>query len=359
MTRDEWNRVGKSLGDVSWFHEDFIPLERDYLNRQISAERMYAKGPHRSNCIICQGTIDATSSYGRFGVQYAKCGVCGHFNGLFELTNEFLDYAYVESETVNDELKPYSQEFSQGKMADDFQEVVKRIYSPKAEFMREALIRDGFNPNNISVTDVGCGAGHFIAALEHSGIEDVSGFDTLHSAILTAKSHLSHPSRVKQVAPEYLSDFLTKGSADIVSMMCVLPHLPDPIEALRAMSQNPNMTYTFQKLPMWSFATLLESAFPNLRSRVLAADHTHVFTQESLRWLEASLGLRRVASWSFGSDALDLQRKLIALISAGGASLDFQLLANQQLVELMDNLQRAVDESGQSSEIHVLWALND
>jgi len=157
---------------------------------------------------------------------------------------------------------------------------------------------------------------------------------------------------------EYLTSFLESGSADVVTMICVLPHLIDPVEALKAMKANANFHYTFQKLPMWSFATLLEAVFPGARSRVLGSDHTHVFTEESLSWLEEKVGMRRVASWSFGSDSLDLIRKLSQQLEQTESTEDFKALANGQFRTLAERFQESIDEVGQSSEIHVLWAID-
>lgn len=351
-------KIGKSLGDVAWFQSDFLESEDHYRARQLETEAIYARGPARTRCILCNSVLEKAVSYCRGDLEYIKCATCTHVNGNYDFTDEFLSHSYEESDSGCGAAKPYAKEFVEGKMVTDFDAVVKRIYQPKSEFLLDSLIHDGYDVSDLSVTDVGCGAGHFLSALQEIEVPSICGFDTLESAVRTAKLNLNQATRVDLATPQYVWDFLENGSADVVSMMCVLPHLRNPTKALRLMARNPDIHYTFQKLPMWSFSTLLEAAFPNLRSRVLGMDHTHVFTEKSLEWIEHSLGLRRVSSWSFGSDALDLQRKLVAQISKLGASPEFTNLAAEQMIPLLEGLQKTIDQSGQSSEIHVLWAFD-
>jgi hypothetical protein len=134
-----------------------------------------------------------------------------------------------------------------------------------------------------------------------------------------------------------------------------LVHLESPIEALVAMKKNKNTRFTFQKIPMWSFATILESALPEYRARVLGSDHTNVFTEESLAWIEKSVGLRRVASWTFGGDYLDLQRKTIAGMKKNGSSQDLINRAADELSKISNDVQLAIDTNKLSSELHVIW----
>jgi len=132
-------RKGKALGDVLWFQDDFLELEEDFMRRQSSTEKEYAQGPVRTECILCKHPIDKVISYTRDEVIFAKCQNCGHFNGSFEITKKFTNYAYVENECQDVKTTPYGKEFVSGHLANDYDEVVRRIYSSKAEFLLEAL----------------------------------------------------------------------------------------------------------------------------------------------------------------------------------------------------------------------------
>ena len=43
------------------------------------------------------------------------------------------------------------------------------IYTPKVKFLKEVL--DHYQESDFSVTDIGCGGGHFVKACENGGLE--------------------------------------------------------------------------------------------------------------------------------------------------------------------------------------------
>lgn len=351
------HKYGKSLGDVAWFHDDFVSREAELLSRQLAVENLYVAGPPRESCILCQAWLKDGVRFRRGPVEYAVCPICGHVNGLWEVTERFTEFAYgseVDSDFQGAE-SPYTGEFTTGKMSDDYDQVVSRIYAPKARFLKEALQeQDASNILDLEILDFGCGGGHFLNALGQEGFKCLHGVDSFPSAIREAEAH-GLRERVKLIDVGDVNNFLTESNFDVVCMMCVLPHLQDPVRVLRVM-QEQGVRWTYQKIPMWSLATLLESTLPQLHSRVLAMDHTNVFTWKSLEWLEAELGMSRVASWSFGADVLDLIRKLQLSLRHVGCS-DFVGWALSDLNGSRDELQLTLDRNGLCSEIHLLWDL--
>jgi SAM-dependent methyltransferase len=217
----------------------------------------------------------------------------------------------------------------------------------------------GLKPEDASVLDAGCGSGHFVNALKKSGFSSAQGFDSFAPAVLAAHQiGALGKTEVKMEKPENFIDVLSNSHASVVSMMCVLVHLENPIEVIRAMKRNAHTRFTFQKIPMWSFATILESAFPNFRSRVLGSDHTNVFTEESIKWIEAELGLRRVASWRFGGDYLDLERKILIAMNQNSCSEELLEQTKTQLDSIANEVQQIFDRHSMASELHVIWELN-
>lgn len=353
----EFHRIGKDLSDVSWFHEDFVAQEESLRRVQETAEENYARGPQRDICILCSSSLSGDTFFERGKLAYIFCVDCGHVNGNRLLSKDFVESTYKGAESPNVEVdNVYSREFTSGKMALEYREVVERIYGPKSDFLRDYFLGQKLPFEDLAILDFGCGSGHLISALMNSGFRHVSGVDTFGPAIGAAVSIGGlEPSKIAQVNPEDTLGILSGTQVDVVSMMCVLVHLESIGDAVAAMYENKSIRYSYQKIPMWSFATILESAFPEFRARVLGSDHTNVFTRESLAWLENRFGLSRVASWTFGGDVLDLQRKVLAALGGDQASEGFVKRVESDLESLANPMQRVIDSHSLSSEIHLIW----
>ena len=347
---------GKDLSDVSWFHQDLLSKETELLAVQKRTEAKYFESPERQSCILCNSNLSGSQRFRRNQIDFVFCEVCGHVNGNHEVTSDFVSATYTSSDSLASETGVYDDEFTQGKMASDYWEVVDRIYMAKANFLKDFVKSQKLDPASTSILDAGCGSGHFVNALLKSGFRSSKGFDSFSPAIEASRliGQLSED-QVSLTVPEELIPILSDTDATIVSMMCVLVHLESPINALEAMKNNNKTRFTLQKIPMWSFATILEAAFPEFRSRVLGSDHTNVFTEESLAWLERKLGLKRVASWTFGGDYLDLQRKTLAGMQQNGSSKELIKRAAMELSKISNDIQLAIDTHKLSSELHVIW----
>jgi SAM-dependent methyltransferase len=245
-------------------------------------------------------------------------------------------------------------------MAKEYWSVVDRIYKPKANFLKDFLLHEGHEISNTSILDVGCGSGHFINALLGSGFEDVIGVDSFNPAVeagLSLGKLMDY--QINCVEPGDTLSLLSNTTSSVVCMMCVLVHLDSPMRALEVMSKNPNIKYTYQKIPLWSFAAMLEASFPQYRARVLGADHTNVFTKDSLNWIEQALGMSRVASWTFGSDYLDLLRKMQVGLIRNGASAVLTKKIEVDLMRIANDMQKNLDENMLASEIHLIWKFSN
>ena len=344
--------------DVLWFQEDFVSDENKLLNRQRDVEKEYINGPERLFCILCSSTLSSSSKwYMRGTLKYTFCPTCGHVNGGHLETDEFLAYAYTDAKS-KDLTKPYFEEYKSGKMFDDFDLTVERIYLPKANFLRDVLVSKGMDIANLKLVDFGCGAGHFISALQKVGFKNIVGIETLQSALDISIKNGIDSKILKLIDHSQTLDFLREVDCDVLTMLCVLPHLREPLKALEALKENVNCIATFQKLPKWSYASSLESIFPESRARVLGSDHTSVFSSESVRWLEKYLELDLWGEWKFGSDYLDLFRKLIIKSQGVEMSEEFREALQIQWMQIADQTQFVIDSNDQSSELHIVWATN-
>lgn len=353
---------GKDISDVSWFHDGLMGQDSALLEVQRNTENEYLKSPVRQNCILCASNLEGNQRFERNQITYIFCSTCGHVNGNHLISSEFIASTYTASDpsaTAQSDSGAYDNEFTSGKMAEEYWEVVERIYQPKSDFLASYLQSRGLAPKDVSVLDAGCGSGHFVNALKRSGFSSAKGFDSFAPAVLAAQQIGSlGESEVSLEKPENLLGLLAESDASVVAMMCVLVHLNSPLEAMRVMQKNEQTRFTFQKIPMWSFATILESALPNFRSRVLGSDHTNVFTEESLAWMEAELGLRRVASWRFGGDYLDLQRKILISMKQNSSSQELLDRTSAELDSIANEIQLVFDRNAMASELHVIWELS-
>lgn len=338
------SRYSKSLAAVQWFQGDAVGLEANLYARQTNVELALASAPHRDSCLLCETQQDWSDGFSRNGLLYAFCQHCGHVN-----IDRMVDENFFIG-TYGSNCSPvYGEEFTSGKMSEDYWDVVDAIYVPKAQFLADVLDADGVG--DVPILDFGCGSGHFMQALLKVGFSTVEGVETMPKAVVAA-SEAGLADSVQLVQPDEYLDILGNTSARVVSMMCVLPHLPDPVAALKRLSKNERVGYTYQKIPMWSVATLIEVATPHRRARVLGQDHTNVFTQASLSWLEDQIPMTLSGEWWFGQDILDLVRRAVGAGSEGFGERIFGAVS-----PALDSIQASIDQARLSSELHAVWSL--
>ena len=137
-------------------------------------------------------------------------------------------------------------------------------------------------------------------------------------------------------------------------MIGVLEHLQHPREALREISENPNIKYFFISVPTFSLSTYLEILSPDIFHRQLAGGHTHLYTEKSLHYLANEFGFRITNEWWFGTDVIDLYRHIRVKLDNISASDKFKDTC-MNLIPLIDSMQLEVDKNRGSSEVHLLF----
>lgn len=350
------DRFGKDLADLYWLHDDLQSNEELLLELQRSVESQYLNSPIRQRCVLCDTTLTGSADFIRNTISFIFCVICGHVNGNHEVSLDFIASTYTSVDQSSRNSSLYSKEFTTGKKVDEYWEVVERIDQPKARFLAEFVHSLGLRVGATAVLDVGCGSGHFVNALLREGFTLARGFDSFAPAIATAQTvgNLSNNQAYLE-EPNELLGILAETEATVISMMCVLVHLDSPLAALRAMRDNPSIRFTYQKIPMWSFATILEAALPGFHARVLGSDHSNVFSHESLKWIEGELGLKRVASWTFGGDWLDLQKRILLGMQKNDSSDLLLKRASLSLGSIANDVQQIFDKNKLASELHLVW----
>jgi len=345
-----FKKFGKSSRGILKYQKYLIEEINEHIASEKKFEQSYLKSEKRDNCLICQCKI-IEIDFMRNGINYSFCSDCGHLNGHNELSESLMDQTYSEQTKNGIQYdKHYIQEVA------DFNLTVKNIYEPKADFLRNALQQDlSTSPvEDLKIMDFGTGSGHMVKAFQNVGFNRVIGIDPMETTINFGRDVMGLSNLIRVPVSES-KDFLAKTDSKIVTMICTLPHVADHNEILETMRANPNINYTFQKLPFFSLSAILDIIHPNMNSRVISGTHTHIYTEKSLGFIEKRYGLIRIGEWRFGADILDLYRNLQIGIRNNHFSENFANEVDKFLLPLIDELQLVLDQNNYSSEIHVLW----
>ena len=213
----------------------------------------------------------------------------------------------------------------------NYEKRVNSIYLPKVEFLSEVI------GDNYSVRDVGCGGGHFVRACELKGIK-AEGIDTSQSLIELGKS-------------KSFEDYIEK-SRSVVSMIGVLEHLRSPNKAIEAFKRS-EAEYLYISVPLFGLSVFIEHVFPNVFPRHLRGPHTHLYTRESLKYLEKSHNLKLIGEWWFGLDFMDFYRSVSAQTRGTER---FTKTLKLILGDNIDELQHILDKNKVCSEVHLVFS---
>ena len=338
------SRYGKSFQKL-FAHKRQMFEDNDKM--LINAERLmafYQLQPPRSNCKICDLSIDGLSAkicHGKSKIEYTQCTHCGHLNGLHQDTNLYMNTIYREAggEAYGQNYKPMAQS--------DFDSRVNDIYLPKAQFLIEIapMIKDSG-----VFLDIGCGTGHFASALLSMGLKSVIGVDVSSTQISIARE-LVAGANFSVVEPDDIGDFIGLIQPRFVSLVGVLEHLQDPAKILDQIRNCKSVEVVFLSVPMYSLTVLIEAAFVNVFPRQLSGGHTHLFTQQSLDYASQEiLNFDIAGDWWFGTDAIDLYRAL--LVNLGQSQPFAQLELKRLMGSVLDELQLVFDQAKLCSEVH-------
>jgi len=270
------------------------------------------------------------------GVPYCICLKCGHFNGLHEDTIEFSNFLYFDEDG-----KGYATNYKE-----NYSARVVDIYKPKVEFLIECL-KLIENVDVLNVTDIGCGGGHFVKALEDIKISAV-GYDTNKQLISLGNKNLTL-NNLEYIAIHDINKYILNSDSQVLSLVGVLEHLIEPNKALDAFNKSKSK-YLYLQVPLFSFSALLESIHPNVFPRQLNAGHTHLYTQKSINYLCSKYNLSIIGEWWFGTDMVDLFRHLQVM----GNSESSKEITQALFGEMIDDLQSTFDKKKLCSGVNMI-----
>ncbi|MDA7721054.1 class I SAM-dependent methyltransferase [Alphaproteobacteria bacterium] len=308
--------------------------------------KSYTSGPRRLNCKMCGVSIDETEvSFRSHGVGYLFCTRCCHLNGEALETHKFVSELYAEDSGTN-----YSSQY----LKEDWLHRVDWVYRPKMNFLLEALTNvENILVDDISILDVGCGSGGFSFVANDLGL-DVVGVDVNQELVKIGNQiteELVGKRFLNQIDIERFYDEIAQSKQKVVCALGVIEHLLEPDLFFEAFKQSQS-EYLYYLVPMFSFSTILEVAFPEKFPRVLSGGHTHLFTEESIAGLHKNWDLKSIGEWRIGLDAADLVGVVNQSLTKNEESKSLSKVFEKKILGFVDDLQQVFDKNHFCSELH-------
>jgi SAM-dependent methyltransferase len=321
---------------------EFFESNDALLKTALAQNAVYSSQPRRAACKLCGSRLPTETDFESHGVHYAFCAECGHVNGAFEDSRDFVERLYIEDSGA---------EYSKAYVDDDYVERAQSIYAPKLQFLRE-----GLPPSlPLSVLDIGCGAGQFVYCCLKEGVP-ATGVDVGKRLVEFGNAEMARlvgAEPLRKVDEGGFLDAITESRATVLAAFGVIEHLREPNRLFDAFAKSP-LQYLLFSVPMFSSSAIFEIAFDSVFPRQLSGGHTHLFTERSLAWLYRHRGWAPVAEWRFGTDMMDLYRSLLVVLEQKGASAKVIEDLDKGFGRHVDALQEILDAGEFCSEIHVL-----
>tara|TARA_B100000965_G_scaffold406839_1_gene449451 strand:- start:19601 stop:20602 length:1002 start_codon:yes stop_codon:yes gene_type:complete len=325
-------KYSKKISDVSDIKKDFFSINKKYLNKALKENQLYISQTKRKKCKNCNFKI-SKAVFESHKVKYTICNKCSHLNGIYEDTNNFINQIYLTEEGSN-YVNPYKK---------DFNLRVKKIYGPKANFLKKVLKK------RFSLIEIGCGAGHFIKACEKMKIK-ARGYDVNKDLIDIGKKHLKK-NKIKLIKQKQIFDLIKNSKEDVVAMISTLEHLQHPNLFLKKIKKS-DIKYLYIVVPLFSLSSLIENVFENVYPRQLSGSHTHLYTGESIDYMIKKNNFKILGEWWFGTDISDLFRSM--LLNSKYNDKKFLKYYNKFFGYHIDELQNVLDKKKISCEVHMV-----
>ena len=144
-----------------------------------------------------------------------------------------------------------------------------------------------------------------------------------------------------------------------IIMIGTLEHIYNSYEILSEIKKNKNIKYLYIMVPCFSPSTFIELIFDKNFQRHMAPQHTHVFTEKSIKYMTKNFKFKIISEWWFGTDILDLFRNFNLEINKKNKINDELFLLNNMFTKIIDNMQLEIDKKKLSSEVHVVFRVNN
>ena len=327
-------KFSKSYSDIFKLKKDFYENNEYNLRNTLRINALYKKQPIRKYCKNCNFEISKVFIK-NFNINYKLCFRCGHLNGNYKDTKIFAKKIYY-----NDDGKNYSKNY-----LNNYKLRVKNIYLPKVQFLKKIIKK------KIKLIDLGCGAGHFIKALEINKIS-AKGYDVSKELCKLGNKHLKN-NKIYHIKFDEIYKILSKEKeANTLSLIGVLEHLVEPDKILQSFKKS-KIQYLYICVPLFSLSTFIENSFPTVYPRQLAEGHTHLYTEKSLKYLANKYKLKILGEYWFGTDMPDLMRSLMNAGNIINRKIYLKEL-HAKFSKYIDDLQAVLDKNKVCSQVHMV-----
>lgn len=313
-------RYGKQIQREVWRSNQDKKKMREHL-REIN-ERYPGSDDVNYVCPICTGTktIYFSSIY---SYQWRACDNCQSLyvsnpppefmlEQLYQETNDFVHIG------ITDEAKLIFRAMD--------------IWEPKVVFAKDCMEEVGD-----TWLDVGCGVGELASCARKHGW-DVTAVDPNPAVAEIAKGAFDID--VLQGSLDFELPRMLKETYDVVSMINLLEHMPDPIMGMKVarklVKQGGHLVLEVPHFPC--ITAYMYGTFPEMTSRVITAPyHLFLFSVKALGAMLNDHGFKATGMWQFGNDFSEMT-DLIDTLGEKGRT--FSVL----FTELTDSFQKAIDE---------------
>ncbi len=335
-------KYSKPYGNIFSIKEGFIEHNEDHLLENERIRNLYLQQPKREECKICSSNLESSNSFYSHGIEYYICPKCGHINGCCEETKIFTKKLYIGEK--------YGEVY-RVKDRENWQQRKNNIYLPKAKFLIDILNDEGIEKENVDVLDIGGGSGYFVGALNDCNIK-ASGIEVSKSQVDYANLMIGSK-KLNTVDENSICDYIKKSEVNVISFIGVLEHIVNLKEVICSVNENRNIKYIYFSVPMFSFSVYIEAIFDKVYNRLLGGAHTHIFSNESIKYLMNDVKWQEIGEWRFGTDMADLYRTMmVSLFNNGNKGLGKKFDDNFR--KIIDDLQAVVDKNNLCSEIHIV-----
>ena len=143
-----------------------------------------------------------------------------------------------------------------------------------------------------------------------------------------------------------------------ISMIGSMEHIYNQNEILQEIKRKKNIKYLYIVVPCFSPSSFIELVFDKNFQRLLAPQHTHLYSEKSLKYLAKMFGFKIISEWWFGADIVDLYRNFVLKIFNQKNLADEKILFNNMFLKILDGMQLEIDKKKLSSEAHILFKVN-
>ncbi len=353
-------KFGKKSEDILDIKSSFITENAKLCEWQKELYKIYSQQPKRKKCKNCEKKITGLK-FKKLNISYILCKHCGHLNGEHDdtkiLSKKFYqaygqkNYSKIKIIYVENEKKDYSKR-------------LKKIYIPKAKFLLDNLLKKEKNRNKIfnkfRYVDIGCGAGYFISSLKKLKIKNFSGYDPSKEMVVYGNkiNKFNNLNFVEHDKTINIIKNLDSSGPVCVSMIGSMEHIYNQNEILKEIKKKKNIKYLFTSVPCFSPSSFIELVFDKNFQRVLAPQHTHLYSEKSIKYLAKKLKFKIISEWWFGGDIVDLYRNFILTIFPKKEIDDGKSIFNKMFLKILDSMQLGIDKKKLSSEAHILFKVN-